>query len=776
VNRTAETRKGSKGARKRVRRRALLWAAIATLVTAVALAITYAAIPKLVSEIAPSLAENLDLQSLSVEIDYPTLNGVHVNEIGLAGSGIELKGKSIDVSYSMSALRRKRVHSIDAEFATLSIRADPDSTETPDAGANTGIESLFDLPPVDQLSVNNLTIELPDVEFVGTGHATLGGGELKFILRGEQPDVARRFRIDAELTRDGSFVFRFNDAEDNAEFLTLAGTIGDDAIDLRGQANLSGYPLSLVSALLGLPQGDGSVRTTVETSLPWPLPDSVQVSDINAQFSDIRVDWRAANGEFVLNEVVGRVGMQGTDVDAALSGTAIYAAASRTITAQLPDDYPLSLQERELKGGEGLSLHLENSGTDIHATLQSFAATLDPAFELNAVGEIDITTNAIRAAGNVSGTVQSEWKSLTSDNPSINGQFEFAGQVSTDSLSRAVGTNSEFLFANERLRANGTLTSQPFESVPFDLMYNLNDTSGSADLSPVLTLTENTAAGLLPDWDRQYDLDEGQLDGIVSLAWETPDKIEASLQLGLSDGVAHYDETIAKGVTTRMYLSTDNISDVNAWRLDPTTVRVREIDLGVVATDIESQITWSGNRLDVSRFSSSVLGGTATTDPFTFDTATGTAEFSVHIDAMQLADVLALEGDDITGTGKISGTLPVNINEYEISVFGGELHSMPPGGTIKLTSGLTGPSGQPGLDFALLALNDFTYSELDAHINYARNGDLELGVGLRGKNPDIEAGRPIQYNLNITENIPVLLESLRLQDRVTERVENEVAQ
>jgi hypothetical protein len=141
---------------------------------------------------------------------------------------------------------------------------------------------------------------------------------------------------------------------------------------------------------------------------------------------------------------------------------------------------------------------------------------------------------------------------------------------------------------------------------------------------------------------------------------------------------------------------------------------------------------------------------------------------------IDLAEVLALEGDDIVGTGRLDGELPVSIRNAVPSVQAGRVEARPPGGTIRLNPSFAGPSGQPGLDFALLALQDFRYSELVAGVNYAENGDLELAVRLMGRNPEIENGRAILYNLNISENIPVLLESLHLQDRLSEKIEERI--
>ena len=74
------------------------------------------------------------------------------------------------------------------------------------------------------------------------------------------------------------------------------------------------------------------------------------------------------------------------------------------------------------------------------------------------------------------------------------------------------------------------------------------------------------------------------------------------------------------------------------------------------------------------------------------------------------------------------------------------------------------------------ALENFQYETLEADIDYDVKGDLLAAIRLRGRNAKIEKGRPIHYNLNISENLPTLLASLRLQDEINERVEKKVQQ
>jgi hypothetical protein len=172
--------------------------------------------------------------------------------------------------------------------------------------------------------------------------------------------------------------------------------------------------------------------------------------------------------------------------------------------------------------------------------------------------------------------------------------------------------------------------------------------------------------------------------------------------------------------------------------------------------------------------SARVLGGGLSIESFRYDLEAGSADLRVQLADLDLTQILALEGDDIGGDGRLDGILPVALRDSGVSVAGGRLVARPPGGTLRLNAALVSAFTQPGLDLALGALTDFRFEVLNADVDYQENGDLALGVRLEGRNPAVEKGRRIVYNLNVTENVPVLLESLRLQEAFTRRIEQRV--
>ena len=78
------------------------------------------------------------------------------------------------------------------------------------------------------------------------------------------------------------------------------------------------------------------------------------------------------------------------------------------------------------------------------------------------------------------------------------------------------------------------------------------------------------------------------------------------------------------------------------------------------------------------------------------------------------------------------------------------------------------------LALALDLLSDFQYEVLSSKVNLDKEGELLLGLSLAGKNPSQYEGRPINFNINLEQNLDPLLQSLRLSDKLVEQLENRI--
>ncbi|MEM1231922.1 MAG: YdbH domain-containing protein, partial [Pseudomonadota bacterium] len=211
--------------------------------------------------------------------------------------------------------------------------------------------------------------------------------------------------------------------------------------------------------------------------------------------------------------------------------------------------------------------------------------------------------------------------------------------------------------------------------------------------------------------------------------------------------------------------STTDPGALTIARYDPGfPVTLKTLPLRLHADGEETQLELGAAQLEL-------LGGQVDLAPARLSVDTLDGNLSLVFKNLALAEVLALHGDQIRGTGRLDGTLPLVLEAGALSIRDGRVDAQPPGGTISLDTALAQPSGQPGLDFALRALTDFRFSSLGGAVTYAPSGDLALALSLRGVNPAIERGRPIQYNLNVNNNVPMLLRSLQADRVITEQVE-----
>lgn len=154
---------------------------------------------------------------------------------------------------------------------------------------------------------------------------------------------------------------------------------------------------------------------------------------------------------------------------------------------------------------------------------------------------------------------------------------------------------------------------------------------------------------------------------------------------------------------------------------------------------------------------------------------------TLELDGVDLADVLdVLEVPDLTGTGTVSGVVPVWTEGDALRV-GAALQASEGGGVLRYTpaSGAAERLGVAG-DLGLLAkaLEDFHYHELSLGLEGDLAGDAALRARLHGRNPNVEGGRPIHLNLRVETHVPSLLlgasASTRLPQVLVQRLRDRV--
>ena len=182
-------------------------------------------------------------------------------------------------------------------------------------------------------------------------------------------------------------------------------------------------------------------------------------------------------------------------------------------------------------------------------------------------------------------------------------------------------------------------------------------------------------------------------------------------------------------------------------------------------------------RLNWSVAELQVMGGRLWLPPGTLDLSAGEQRMSAQLRGLQLPLLLdAYPTEGISGSGVIDGELQVQRNEQGVSIEQGSLQAREPGGILRFRSAKIQALGQSNQAMRLVAeaLDDFHYDLLTSQVRYATDGTLNLRLRLHGHNPALEGGRPVNLSVNLEEDIPALLTSLQLSDRVSETIQRRV--
>ena len=174
----------------------------------------------------------------------------------------------------------------------------------------------------------------------------------------------------------------------------------------------------------------------------------------------------------------------------------------------------------------------------------------------------------------------------------------------------------------------------------------------------------------------------------------------------------------------------------------------------------------------------SLLGGQIEADEINYDPNIEINRFELAVKDLDLSELInthQLEG--LEATGRLNGTLPIEVTSQGVKVVAGDIHASVAGGQIRYR-----PSGgtkdlekaAPGTQILFEALEDFKYRVLTSGVEYTPDGELKIALHLEGSNPKMESKRPVHLNLNLEQNLLSLLKSLRFIDGLNEQLDQRI--
>lgn len=125
------------------------------------------------------------------------------------------------------------------------------------------------------------------------------------------------------------------------------------------------------------------------------------------------------------------------------------------------------------------------------------------------------------------------------------------------------------------------------------------------------------------------------------------------------------------------------------------------------------------------------------------------------IDLGTLLDTLS--GEKVSGTGTISGTLPVTWHpDGTFTLRDGLVHALSDG-TLNVSPGALPSGGRPDIDVVRTALQNFHYTSLKIHLSSDEAQRSKIRLEVKGNNPEAFEGRPIHLNVNLTGDVVPLI-------------------
>lgn len=163
-----------------------------------------------------------------------------------------------------------------------------------------------------------------------------------------------------------------------------------------------------------------------------------------------------------------------------------------------------------------------------------------------------------------------------------------------------------------------------------------------------------------------------------------------------------------------------------------------------------------------------------------FSLRSGQTSLSVVLEAQDL-DLAALarivELDGLAGEGRMAGRLPLVIEDGVVRITGGVLEASPPGWVRYRPSDPPAAfaAGGEGVGIMLSALENFRYDVLRVTLDGRTDEEMDIGLALHGRNPDLYDGHPVEFNLNVEGELANIftrtLEVYTLPDMVRQRLE-----
>lgn len=289
------------------------------------------------------------------------------------------------------------------------------------------------------------------------------------------------------------------------------------------------------------------------------------------------------------------------------------------------------------------------------------------------------------------------------------------------------------------------------------------------EVRPWRTFAENLLSVELASWEV-----DGRVTGDLHGRW-AGGRLQSSGQLRLRDG------RIARGpqeLTAEGLEADIAVADLSAGSTGTSQLRVGSLKVGKIeARELAAEfVLREATRLEVRSVSLQTLGGTASTEPFTYVFGKTEVDAVLSVDGIDVAQVMALTEElPAKATGRVSGRVPVHFDASGLRLGTGWL-GLKPGSNAEIEFNarglLTGGSSPSSPSYAVLqkieaGLLRLNVRELRLDIRppgAAAGRSAQLHIAGEPVDPEVKA--PVTLDLNVNGPLESLL-NLGLKSRIS---------
>jgi hypothetical protein len=309
--------------------------------------------------------------------------------------------------------------------------------------------------------------------------------------------------------------------------------------------------------------------------------------------------------------------------------------------------------------------------------------------------------------------------------------------------------------------------------------HDLGSNIGRASMTGAsLSFNARQLSARMTPWKADWDVTAGTFSADLQLNWRQSNsdwQFDGHSSVRVVDLAGAYSDTAFAGLSTSLEADIETATGIT---VSPAQINVDLLEIGLPIENITADYTLKPDTLsvDVDNLRMHAFGGVVTADPFTYELEGERNTLLLHVDSIELTELLSLEEfESIELSGRIGAELPVIIEGNQVSILDGTLTGDSSGGVIRYRPAVVPDTiGTTEIGIVTRALNNFIYDSLTSKVAYSKDGDLVLKMRIAGRNPDLENGRPVILNLGVENNIPIMLRSLQAARAVEDILEKRV--